>query len=54
MKIHVRVRLNDTERTLQWRQVEAETLSDAVKIAEQMPDVDVCLEASEIPGGAVT
>jgi hypothetical protein len=54
MKIHVHVRLADTERTLEWRQVEAETLSDAIKVAEKMPDVEVCLEASVIPGGVVT
>ena len=51
---YVRVRLADVDRTLEWRTVEAESLSEAVKIAEAMPDVEVCLEASFIPGGAVT
>lgn len=54
MTIHVRVRLADVDRTLEWREVEAETLEAAVKVAEQMPDVEVCLEASIVPGGVVT
>lgn len=54
MKIYVHVRLADTERTLEWRQVEAGTLSEAIKIAEKMPDVEVCFEASVVPGGVVT
>lgn len=52
--VYVRVRLADTERTLEWREVEAETLDAAIKVAEQMPDVEVCLEASFTPGGEVT
>ena len=54
MKCYVNVRLADVERTLEWREVEAETLDAAIKVAEQMPDVEVCLEASWIAGGAVT
>lgn len=54
MKIQVNVRLADVDRTREWRTVEAETLSDAIKVAEQMPDVEVCLEASFVPGGVVT
>ena len=27
---------------------------DAIKVAEKMPDVETCLEASVIPGGVVT
>lgn len=51
---HVHVRLSDDERTLEWRQVVAETLDGAIKVAEQMPDVEVCLEASVLPGGVPT
>jgi len=54
MKVYVRVRLADTDRTLEWREVEAETLSEGIKLVEQMPDVEVCLEASFIPEGVVT
>jgi hypothetical protein len=54
MKCYVNVRLADTERTREWREVEAETLDVAIKVAEQMPDVEVCLEASIVPGGVVT
>lgn len=54
MKCYVSVRLNDVERTREWREVEAESLDAAIKIAEQMPDVEVCLEASVTPGGEVT
>lgn len=53
-KLYVRVRLANAERTLQWREVEAESLDSAIKVAEQMEDVEVCLEASEIPGGMAT
>lgn len=53
-KLYVRVRLANAERTLQWREVEAESLDAAIKVAEQMEDVEVCLEASEIPGGMAT
>jgi hypothetical protein len=54
MKIYVRVRLADTERTLEWREVEADSLEAAIKVAERMDDVEVCLEASVIPGGVPT
>jgi len=52
--IYVHVRLADEERTKTWRSFKAETLESAVKIAEQMPDVEVCLEASFVPGGVET
>ena len=54
MKCYVNVRLADVERTREWREVEAETLSDAIKVAEAMPDVEVCVEASITHGGVVT
>ena len=54
MNVYVRVRLADAERTLEWREIKAETLRAGIKIAEQMDDVEVCLEASFIPGGVVT
>lgn len=54
MKCYVRVRLADVDRTLEWRTVEADTLDEAIKVAEAMEDVEVCLEASSIPGGVVT
>lgn len=54
MKVYVRVRLADVDRTIEWRDVDAETLIEGIKIAEQMEDVEVCLEASFIPGGVVT
>lgn len=54
MKCYVKVRLADVDRTLEWREVEAESLSESIKIAEQMSDVEVCLEASLVPGGVVT
>lgn len=54
MTIYVNVRLNDENRTRDWRTVEAESLSDAIKVVEQMPDVEVCLEASFVPGGVPT
>jgi hypothetical protein len=50
MKIYVNVRLADEGRTREWRTVEAESLSDGIKIAQQMPDVELCLEASFSPG----
>lgn len=53
-KAYVRARLSDVDRTLEWREVEAETLEEAVKIVEQQPDVEVVLEASWVPGGVVT
>lgn len=52
--VYVHVRLSDADRTRTWRSFKAETLESAVKIAEQMPDVEVCLEASFIPGGVET
>ena len=54
VNLYVRVRLADADRTLEWREVEAETLDAAIKVAEQMPDVEACLEASVTPGGVVT
>ncbi len=54
MKCYVRVRLNDVDRTVEWREVEAEDLEQGVKVVEQMEDVEVCLEASVVPGGVVT
>ena len=54
MSVYVRVRLAYAERTLEWREVKAETLSAGIKLVEQMEDVEVCLEASFIPGGVVT
>lgn len=54
MTVYVWVRLADTNRTLEWREVEAATLDAAIKVAEQMPDVEVCLEASVYPGGVLT
>jgi hypothetical protein len=54
MKIHVRVRLADTDHTLEWREIEAGDLHKAIEVAEQMPDVEVALEASYLPGGVAT
>ena len=54
VNVYVRVRLADADRTLEWREVKAETLRAGIKLAEQMDDVEVCLEASFIPGGVVT
>jgi hypothetical protein len=54
VKCYVSVRLADAERTREWREVEADTLDAAIKIAEQMPDVEVCTEASIYPGGVLT
>ena len=51
MTMYVRVRLADVSRTREWREVEAGNLDEAVKVAEQMVDVEVVLEASSIPGG---
>lgn len=45
MKCYVHVRLNDAERTRKWIEVEAETVDAAIKVAEQMPGVEVCLGA---------
>lgn len=52
MTVHVFVRLKDGR--TEWRQVEARDLSDACRLAEAIPDVERCLEASMIPGGVVT
>lgn len=52
LNLHVRVRLADVDRTLEWRTVKARSLDEAVKIAEAMPDVEVALAASFTPGGA--
>lgn len=62
MKIHVLVRLNDVDRSTEWRSVEVrdgkqndlETLNAAIKIAEKMPDVESVLESSYVAGGVVT
>jgi len=52
--VYVRVRLSDADRSVSWRAVKADSLTAGVKVAEQMDDVEVCLEASFIAGGAVT
>ena len=49
--IYVYVRLADAVRTREWRTVKAGSFDEAIKVAEQMPDVEVCLEASITPGG---
>lgn len=54
MVCYVHVRLADVERSLVWREVQANSLDAAIKVAEQMEDVEVCLEASVVPGGVVT
>lgn len=54
MFCYVHVRLANAERTREWRKVQAETLDAAIKVAEQMEDVEVCLEASITPGGVET
>lgn len=54
MVCYVRVRLADVDRTLEWREVKSATLHEAIKVAEKMPDVEMCLEASLTPGGVVT
>jgi hypothetical protein len=58
MKCHVNVRLKSddpkAEWRHEWRQVEAPTLGEAVAVANRMPDVAMCLEASFVPGGVVT
>ena len=53
-KAYVNARLADVDRTLEWREVEAESLEQAIKLVEQQEDVEVVLEASWIPGGVVT
>ncbi len=52
--VYVRVRLADSDRTMEWREVEAKTLESAIKQVEQQDDVEVVLEASWMPGGVVT
>ena len=58
MKIHVNVQLKTNhpngEWRYEWRQVEAPTLREAISVAERMPDVQVCVEASLVPGGVPT
>ena len=54
MTVYVRCRLSDTERTVEWREVKADSLDGGIKTVEQMPDVEVWLEASFIPGGVLT
>jgi hypothetical protein len=51
---YVRARLADIDRSLEWREVEADDLQEAVKIVEQQDGVEVVLEASWTPGGVVT
>ena len=53
-KFYVHVRLADVDRTLEWREVAARDLDEAINVANRMPDVEVCLEASVFPGGVVT
>ena len=54
MKCYVLARLADVDRSVEWREVEADDLMQAVKIVEQQDDVEVVLEASWTPGGVVT
>lgn len=58
MTCHVNVQLKTNhpngEWRYEWRQVEAPTLREAMAVAERMPDVARCVEASTVPGGAVT
>jgi len=53
-KFYVHVRLADVDRTLEWREVAARDLDEAINVAHRMLDVEVCLEASVFPGGVVT
>lgn len=56
-KYFIRVRLADVDRTRKWREVEAESLCAAVKVAEAMEDVEVvtsALTATEHDSGRVT
>ena len=50
MKAYVQARLADVDRSVEWREVEADDLMQAVKIVEQEDDVEVVLEASWEPG----
>jgi hypothetical protein len=52
--VYVRVRLANAERTLEWRIIQAESNSDAVRTAHGQEDVESVLEASLVPGGVVT
>ena len=54
MTVYVRVQLANAEHTAEWREVEAETVDEAIKLAEEMPGVEVCLEATTIQGSAVS
>ena len=54
MRAYVRARLTDADRSLVWREIEADDLGHAIKIVEQQDDVEVVLEASTEPGGVVT
>lgn len=58
MTCHVNVQLKTNhpngEWRYEWRQVEAPTLREAIVVAERMPDVARCCEASIVPGGVVT
>ncbi len=47
-------RMNAFRRQIPFLKVKAETLSAGIKLVEQMDDVEVCLEASFIPGGVLT
>lgn len=51
--IHVNVRLKGPWRT-EWRSVTARDLTEASKLAEQMPDVQQVYEVSFVPGGVIT
>ena len=51
---YVRVRLSDLDRTSEWREVEATSLEEAIKIVEGQEDVEVVLESSWTPGGVLT
>lgn len=53
MTCHVNVKLKKDGR-YEWRQVEAPTLREAMAVAERMPDVAMCVEASTVPGGVAT
>jgi hypothetical protein len=52
--IYVRVRLANADRTVEWRVIQAESISDAVRMAHGQEDVESVLEASLVPGGVVT
>lgn len=53
-KFYVNVKLADPEAKYEWREVAAASLQQAIVVAEQMDDVEACLEASIIPGGVLT